>query len=87
MTRSVLLVLSPVIGAKFWQKLHYADRVEELWLDGVVSEKTARDNVPQSVVEYESKLVEEMESHREIARMLGAPLGPREGGASDGGQE
>lgn len=81
------MVLSPVIGGKFWQKLHYADRVEELWLDRVMSEKLARDNVPQSVVEYETKLAEEMESQREMARMLGVPLVPRERGANDGGRE
>lgn len=74
------MLLRPVLGANFWEKLHYADRVEELWLDGIISRKTAQDNVPQSVVDYESKVVQGVELQREAARMMGAHLGPQEGG-------
>ena len=85
--RLLFLGMRPVLGAGFWKKLHYADRIEELWLDEVMEEGVARRNIPQAVFGYEQKIVEEAEESRNLAIALGAPLAARERQYQQGGQE
>lgn len=76
--RVLFLVLRPVLGANFWQKLHYADRVEELWLDDIMSEQTTKRVIPGSVMVYESALIEEGENWKALAPILGLHFTPTE---------
>lgn len=77
-TRFMFWMLRPAISGKFWQKMHYADRLEELWLDDVMTERTAKRVIPGGVVLYEGALLEEGEEMRNAAIQLGVPLPPRE---------
>lgn len=63
-----------VFGASFWNSLHYADRVEELWLDGIIDEDKARAAIPAGCMTYEEVLIADARETRERAIMVGAPL-------------
>lgn len=67
-----------VFGSKFWNALHFAERVEELWLDGIMDEDTARQLIPQAVFSYESALIADAQEAREMAISAGAPLNREE---------
>lgn len=76
--RLLFLALRPILGANFWRKLHYADRIEELWLDDVLQESVAKRNISAVVFAYEQKIQQEAEEAREAAILMGAPLSSRE---------
>lgn len=78
MVRVMFLGMRGVLGAGFWRKLHYADRIEEIWLDGVMEETMVCRNLMQAVFGYEEKILEEAEESRDLAIALGAPLQRRE---------
>lgn len=58
--------------------MEYADRVEEIWLDGVMSREMVEHILPQGVWRFERALVEDGEEERRNAIRLGAPLTARE---------
>lgn len=66
------------VSVKFWDKLHYVDRIEELELDGVLPASAINELLPGGVADYERELKEEAELAREVAIAAGAPLAPRE---------
>lgn len=70
--------LKPFVSAKFWEKLHYADRIEELFLDDVLPKEAIPRVLPQFVISWEQGLVEEGKIARHVAVQAGAPLGPNE---------
>lgn len=76
--RMIMFALRAMVGKKFWEKVEYADRLEEIWLDDIVSESETVLNIPQIIFSYEGNIVEEAEGLRSWAVMMGAPLGPRE---------
>eukprot|EP00177_Eucheuma_denticulatum_P007029 GFKZ01012786.1.p1 GENE.GFKZ01012786.1~~GFKZ01012786.1.p1 ORF type:complete len:207 (+),score=35.27 GFKZ01012786.1:158-778(+) len=76
--RMMVMFLGMFVGRKFWDKVEYADRVEEMWLDNVVHEDGVRRNIGDRIMAYEEKIKEEAEAQRELAIMAGAPLAPRE---------
>lgn len=76
--RCVLLSLSPIIGNQMWEKIHYVDRVEELWIDEIMSEDTCMINIGRGVFAYEGILVDQGEEARILAISHGAPLGRRD---------
>lgn len=61
-------------GRALWNMLHYADRIDQLILDGVLTRQQIADLIPRSVVTYEAALLEEAEEARRQAVMIGAPL-------------
>lgn len=61
-------------GSNFWHTLHYVDRIEELWLDGIISQEKALQVIPPSVFTYEQALDEEVRQARENIVALGVPL-------------
>lgn len=76
--RMMIMFLRLFVGRKFWDKVEYADRVEEIWLDEVVGEEGVRGNVGDGIMAYEEKIKQEAEAQRELAIMAGAPLAPRD---------
>lgn len=83
--RFLFLALRPLVSSNFWKKVHYADRIELLWLDDILSESTVRRCIPHSVMAYEGLLVEEAEQMREAAIQFGVPLMAREGPIDNNG--
>lgn len=71
-------------GRAFWDKLHYVDRIEELWLDGVMSEERAERVLPAAVSGFEQAFLAEFAEERKRAIEMGAPLLSRDDEA--GGQ-
>lgn len=65
-------------GRGFWEKLHYADRLEELWLDKIMEEETALKFMPQSVVAYDRSLDEYARYSRNALADLGFTRPPDE---------
>lgn len=63
-------------GRKFWNSLHFVDRIEELWLDDVLSKERVLKLMPQSVFTYEQALDIEVEEARNGMVALGYPLAP-----------
>lgn len=63
-------------GNSLWKKLHFADRVECLSLDGILTKQQIATLIPKSVAAYESVLEEEAREARRQAVLLGAPLSP-----------
>lgn len=74
--RTICAAASLVYGSGLWNSLHYADRMDELWLDGILDEDKVRKFIPHSVVAFEQVLIQEAEEAREVARQYGAPLAP-----------
>lgn len=72
------MAMSAVLRENFWHKLHYVDRIEELWLDGVLSREVTTRVIPAAVAVFEEALVEENEMMRDEAISMGVPLERRE---------
>lgn len=64
-------------GRRFWDRLHYVDRLEELWLDDILNKEQVLKLVPQSVITYEQALDDEVEESRNGMISLGFPLESR----------
>ncbi len=75
--RLFFLSVRPFISAKFWEKLHYADRIDELYLDHVIPKEHIRRVLPASVLANEEKIVQEGEVARQMALASGVQLNPR----------
>lgn len=77
--RVFFLAVRPFVSGKFWEKLHYVDRIDELFLDEVVPKEHVRRVLPASVVSGEQGMLEEEEYVvRQIAISAGAVLTPRQ---------
>ncbi|CAN8064822.1 unnamed protein product [Agarophyton chilense] len=81
--RAVCALLSPFVSQSVWRKVHYVDRLEELWLDEVLSREVAERIIPGGVAMYEEGLIEENEMMREAIVALGVPVERRMGEAVD----
>lgn len=69
--RVIGMGLRLVLSYKFWEKLHYADRIEELWLDEVIDEDIVKNNVPRSAWEFEGHVIEEAKHLRQAGYLMG----------------
>lgn len=65
-------------GSEFWNVVHFADRVEELYLDGVLTKEQMKRVLPTGVAAFEEMLVAEAEDARERSIAMGVPLMPRD---------
>lgn len=72
--RLLFMFCKPFVSSKFWDKLHYVDRIDELFLDEVLPAEAVRRVLPPFVFAYERKLLEDGTIAREMAAQAGAPL-------------
>jgi len=61
--RSMFMLMRPFLSAKFWEKLYYMDRMEELWLDDIMTKAVWNENQPIEAVNYEKRMAEEMKEY------------------------
>lgn len=77
--RAFFFAARPFVSAKFWEKLHYVDRIDELFLDDIIPKQHVTRVLPVSVVNGEKHMVEEdVEIARQMAIAAGATLTPRQ---------
>lgn len=77
--RAFFFAARPFVSAKFWEKLHYVDRIDELFLDDIIPKQYVTRVLPVSVVNGEKHMVEEdVEIARQMAIAAGATLTPRQ---------
>ncbi|KAA8491647.1 Rho GTPase-activating protein gacY [Porphyridium purpureum] len=69
--RGVFLIMRPFLSSKFWAKLHYADRLDELWLDGVLNKHALEAHVPPEARRFEEALRHELADGMTLMRGLG----------------
>jgi hypothetical protein len=62
--RAVSFVVSPFVSSKLWDKIQFADRIEELELDGVVTRQDLHSLLPDSCRTYEEVLNDEAAQYR-----------------------
>ncbi|KAI0563269.1 CRAL-TRIO lipid binding protein [Gracilaria domingensis] len=79
--RVICMLLSAFVSQNVWRKVHYVDRLEELWLDEVMAKEVAQRIIPGGVAMFEEALIEENEMMREAAVVMGVPVEPRQLGA------
>lgn len=73
--RGAFLAARAVYGGEWWERLEYADRIEEIWLDGVLEREAVEGLFGDDVREWETELVREAEEWRRIGVRFGAPVG------------
>jgi Divergent CRAL/TRIO domain len=69
--RAVVYALSPFVSSKFWSKVQFADRIEELDLDGTFNRPDLMSLLPDSCRDYDDLLNIEAAQYRAQAVGLG----------------
>mmetsp|Transcript_11047 Transcript_11047/g.19975 ORF Transcript_11047/g.19975 Transcript_11047/m.19975 type:complete len:257 (-) Transcript_11047:465-1235(-) len=67
--RGMFGLLRPILSTKFWNKLHYADRIEELWLDDVCAEDAF--DIPSEATQFELSIQREHQVQAALLKSSG----------------
>lgn len=77
--RVCMYLLKPFVSSKFWSKIQFADRIEELALDGTFSAEDLPTLLPELCRDFELQLESDAAIMRQMAREKGfGGIDPRE---------